>query len=174
MKQQVETHVSNIGQGHVSAENYDNEGKEQERQRATIENQEKATIRGQLALNVQREERQFYENKENAHIISQQFALEQERLRASHIAKLPKPQSIDDEVQLNKIVDQSKKCGMNKPKLLVTIHDANVYASTRLLLCFYLFLFNVEVICSRFKISMFLQLANIMLIWLIRFEKGYF
>ena len=51
-------------------------------------NDERAHWRGQVVHN---EEKSEQENKENAHIVSRQKALEIQKLRASQVAKLPRP-----------------------------------------------------------------------------------
>lgn len=81
-------------------------------------------MRGQFALAKHHEERKKIENKENAHIIARNFALDQEKLRAAQVAKLPKPESFKDEEELNKLIDK-------KPAKLVTLHEANIFATTR-------------------------------------------
>jgi hypothetical protein len=61
------------------------------------------------------------ENKENAHIVARQQALEQERERTSRVVKMPRAR--DELAQL--FTDPSK------PTKLVTVHDSNVFATTR-------------------------------------------
>lgn len=67
-----------------------------------------------------REMRQCAENKENAHIVARKQALEQEKERSAKIARLPKP--VDE---LARLFDPAK------PSKLVTVHDSNVFATTR-------------------------------------------
>ncbi|CAF0887195.1 unnamed protein product [Brachionus calyciflorus] len=118
IKHLVQREIDIIGQGHLSAANYDDQS--ELRQKMAIENEERAAIRGKTAILAEKEERALIENKENAHILARQQALELEKLRASKIAKLPKPQ--DD--QLDKIVDK-------KTSKLVSLHDVDVFMTTR-------------------------------------------
>lgn len=87
----------------------------------SLENEERALLRGKLAQEAQKEEKNAIENKENAHIIARKFALEQEKIRASQIAKLPKP--VD---QLEAIIATS-----SKPVKIVSLHDADAFMTTR-------------------------------------------
>ena len=75
-------------------------------------------------MNVQREERMSQDNKENAQIISRQFALDQEKLRSREIVKsAPPPSSIKSD-SLNKTDDSSKV-------KIVSYHDAQALMTTR-------------------------------------------
>ena len=102
----------------------DDEGKEQIRLKTISENKEIASLRGKFAIQKHTEERKQQENKENAHIISRKFAIEQEKLRAAYVAKLPAPDGSKDEEELNKLIDK-------RPEKMVTLHEANVFATTR-------------------------------------------
>ncbi len=124
MRQMVDSHVHNIGQGHSSAVRYDQEGRQEAKLRELDENNAVANLRGQYALAKHIEERKVIENKENAHIISRNFALEQEKLRAYHVARLPRPESIQNEEELNKLIGK-------KPGKVVKLHEANLFAETR-------------------------------------------
>ena len=124
LRHMVESHVQNIGQGHSSALAYDTEGRAEAKLRELDENNAVASLRGQHALARHVEERKEIENKENAHIISRNFALEQEKLRAYHVARLPRPESIQNEEELNKLIGK-------KPSKMVTLHEANLFAETR-------------------------------------------
>ncbi len=119
----VESHLEQFGQGHQSAALYDD--RTEERIKTNVENKEIAALRGKFALDIRRDERKDKENKENAHIIARQFALEQEKLRAAHIAKLPPvPNEIAEaEKKLNNLNKKSSK--------MVSFHDANAYSTTR-------------------------------------------
>lgn len=94
------------------------------RHKAILENKEVAALRGKFAMQKHSEERKQQENKENAHIISRQFAIEQEKLRSAYVAKLPTPESFNNEEELNKLIDK-------QPVKIVTLHEANVFATTR-------------------------------------------
>ena len=78
-------------------------------------------LRGKAAQEVHREEKIALDNKENAHIISRRFALDQEKIRAAQIAKLPKP--VDP---LEDIIASSGKSAK-----LVALHDADAFMTTR-------------------------------------------
>ncbi len=75
-------------------------------------------------MNVHREERMCHENKENAHIISRQFALDQEKLRSKEIVKSAPPPSSTKSDSLNKTDDSSKV-------KIVSYHDAQSLMTTR-------------------------------------------
>ena len=83
-------------------------------------NEEKAEVRGKTAMRVRQEEKMAHENKENAHIIARQFALEQEKIRAAQIARLPKPA----ENELDKLIEA-------KSTKMVTYQDFNAFTTTR-------------------------------------------
>lgn len=119
----VESHVENIGQGHQTASVYDD--KSAERTRTHLENKEIAALRGRVALENHRVEKNEQENKENAHIMSRQFAIEQEKIRASHIAKLPPVYNELNETEMKKV----EKCKKNAK--MVSYHDANAFTTTR-------------------------------------------
>lgn len=124
MKHIIESHIENIGQGHVSAKNYDEVTRKETKLQELNENYEIAQLRGKFALAKHNEERKERENKENANIIARNFALEQEKLRAIEIAKLPKSDSCKNEEELNKLIDK-------KTNKLVTLHESNIFATTR-------------------------------------------
>lgn len=73
-----------------------------------------------MATETARETRQNQENKENAQINARKQALELEKDRSAKIAKLPKP--VDE---IARLFDPAK------PSKLVTVHDSNVFATTR-------------------------------------------
>jgi hypothetical protein len=84
-----------------------------------IENEERALIRGQMALQAHRKQKSIQDDKENTHIIARQSALEQEKIRASIIAKLPKP------------IDEVDNIISSKPQKLVTLQNADQFMNTR-------------------------------------------
>jgi hypothetical protein len=84
-----------------------------------LENEDRAYQRGKIAQKVDKIERVEKDNKENAHIIARQAALEQEKARAAFIAKLPKP------------VDELENIISSKPQKTVTMQTSNLFASTR-------------------------------------------
>ncbi len=122
MQNLVESHLDQFGNGHQLAQVYDDKTEEKERQK--IENKEMASLRGKFALDIRREEKKDQENKENAHIIARQFALEQEKLRSAQIAKLPPIQNSNDIIE----AEQTNK---KKPGKMVSYHDANAFSTTR-------------------------------------------
>jgi hypothetical protein len=122
MQNLVESHLDQFGNGHQLAQVYDDKAEEKERQK--IENKEMASLRGKFALDIRREEKKDQENKENAHIIARQFALEQEKLRSAQIAKLPPIQNSNDIIE----TEQTNK---KKPGKMVSYHDANAFSTTR-------------------------------------------
>lgn len=85
-----------------------------------MENHERAAIRGRTAILVEKSERTETENKENAHIIARQNAIEQEKIRSAKIAKLPKP-----------IEDSLENIESKKPSKLVSMHDIDAFMTTR-------------------------------------------
>ena len=87
----------------------------------SIENNEIAKIRGRVAQEIYKEEKNDKENRENAQIIARKFALDQEKIRSAQIAKLPKP--VD---QLENVITTVKK-----PIKLVSLHDADAFMTTR-------------------------------------------
>jgi hypothetical protein len=84
-----------------------------------LENEDRAQQRGKIAQHVNKLERIEKDNKENAHIVARQAALEQEKIRAAYIAKLPKP------------IDELENIISNKPQKTVTLQTSNLFASTR-------------------------------------------
>ncbi|RNA32341.1 hypothetical protein BpHYR1_048089 [Brachionus plicatilis] len=118
IKQFVQREIDNIGSGHLSAAHYDD--KIEFRQKQAAENEERAAIRGRTAFLSEKAERTQVENKENAHIIARQNAIEQEKIRAAKIAKLPKP--TDD--NLESVVSK-------KTVKLVSMHDVDAFMTTR-------------------------------------------
>jgi hypothetical protein len=123
IKQYVQSEIDNIGQGHIMAANY-NEHLE-EKMIKSAEYEEKALLRGKSAMQAQREEKMIVENKENAHLVSRQFALEQERLRTAQVVKQAKQSNANNE-QLNKLTESKKETVK-----MVTYHDANIFMNTR-------------------------------------------
>jgi hypothetical protein len=91
-----------------------------ERMKQAAENEEKAFRRGREAAEAEREMRLEQENKENAHIIARNRAVELERQRSLKIAKLPR---VTDDVE--KLFDP------NKPTKLVSHYDSSVFTTTR-------------------------------------------
>lgn len=118
LQDMVNHKMRHFGEGHQLAEKY--EDKTDEYQQIAIENENKATERGQQALKTHFNLKIIKENKENAPIIARQFALEQERIRAAEIAKLPAPKN-----------DELKKIDDKKSVKLVCYHDANAFMTTR-------------------------------------------
>jgi hypothetical protein len=112
--------LNDVGKGHVSAANYDDQSGQ--RLKRLHEHEEMAVLRGRLAASVHREEKMCLENKENAHIIARQFALEQEKIRSSQIVKMAPPTASTNE-NLNKTDSKQVK--------LVSYHDANAFMTTR-------------------------------------------
>lgn len=90
------------------------------RQKKALENHERAAVRGRTAIIVEKSERAEAENKENAHIVARQNAIEQEKIRSAKIAKLPKP--IDDNLE---------NIESKKPTKLVSMHDIDAFMTTR-------------------------------------------
>jgi hypothetical protein len=86
------------------------------------ENQEKAAMRGRCALEMEREQKAVVENKENAHIIARKCALELERVRTNKIIRMPKPPTEEQTAAATKPAGKQQ---------LVSLHDANVFATTR-------------------------------------------
>lgn len=77
MQEALQKQIENIGEGHKSAANYDDQTDIIKRQK--VENNERALIRGKNAINQLREDKAQQENKENANIIARQHALEKEK-----------------------------------------------------------------------------------------------
>ncbi|XP_033118084.1 uncharacterized protein LOC117117767 [Anneissia japonica] len=90
--------LQSIGQGHKDAT--EQIPKEIEKKISSIRNNRKAQERYNVALDNLHREQDVQWQKENAHIISRQTALELERARAAKVAKLPspeKPWNMDDD-----------------------------------------------------------------------------
>jgi ABC-type Fe3+-hydroxamate transport system substrate-binding protein len=87
-----------------------------------IENDERAEQRGKAAHHVQQIERIEHENKENAHLVARQQALDVEKERAAYIAKLPR--SVDE-------LESAIAAVTKRPVKAVTMHTSNLFASTR-------------------------------------------
>ena len=120
-RQNAQAELKSVGSGHSQAANYTDQSSARLLQAA--ENGERASQRGRLALLVHRREKSEHENKENAHVVARQQALEVERTRAAQIAHLPKP--VDE---LAEIVAQKQPL---LPPRVVTLHSASLFMNTR-------------------------------------------
>ena len=92
------------------------------KQRSMAENDYRASYRGKVALQIQHEEKLAVCNKENAHIIARKYALEQEKLRANHVASLPK-KNPEKEIKAAAPTKGATR--------MVSLHDANTFMTTR-------------------------------------------
>ena len=99
----------------------------------SMENEAVALLRGKIALEARQEEKTAAENKENAHIIARKFALDQEKIRSAHIAKLPKPVDPLEQLMTASSASSTGVGGSisNKATKLVSLHDADAFMTTR-------------------------------------------
>lgn len=96
----------------------------------TVENQQKAIERGQTALVAHKLEKQAAEERENAHIVARQRALDLEKVRSLYVASLPKPHNELDELLAEEKEIHGQKMAKSNQRH-VTLHNADVFVNTR-------------------------------------------